>query len=719
MEKRMWRYLTILLFPLVLSAQSATNERDLEVAKPADSASTTPAGVPNGYALIVGISKYQNLDASQNLAFPETDAEAIYRVLISREGGAFPADHVHLLKGSQASIANIRHELEDWLPSVAQPADRVIVYFAGHGIVKNGRGYLAAWDVRLANLENTSYPMAALGDVMANKVKARWKVLLADACHSGKINSESSNERVDAELRSLPGSFLTLTATTERESSYEDPKLSTGFGFFTYYLVQAFNGHADGYADANCDGRITADELIEYVRSQVRQYAKEQGVSQTPTARGDYDPAMVLGVSFRCLNTTPNSPQTLGTAKLTVNMDDVRIYIDGRLLEGALSKGRILTQPGLTPGLHQFEAVHDGYEPDRQEILIVPGQEVSVTFRIRYQKEVKKAALDLNRKGEDLLSSHQSTLNSLTARRSQKKEDLIKARGYFESALREDPKFSEAAFHLGQTNQLLSDRAGSMRAYKQALEIDPNYVEAQVQYAAILIEDGDVDEAIRRLTEASRFDRLNDQVYSFLARAYWDKGKWDLCVDNANHAIQINPTNHQAYLWKADALRQQGELEKNPKQKASLYEAARENYLKLLSLTNFDSTPPLEWVAFHFIGFGAGSRRHVDREASFDATRVAGFLGVCLSDQNLGNLIHAREYCQRAIKQDPTDPIAYFVFANINRDLYNKNHRCDDLNTAHDNYVKMIKLNADLDESTNARNYIEQIQGFLLQNLCL
>ena len=129
--------------------------------------------MPRGYALIVGIAQYQNLDASKQLQFPESDAEAMYRVLISHEGGAFPAENVHFLKGSQATLANIRHELEDWLPSVAQPADRVVVYFAGHGFVQNGKGYLAPWDVDPERLDATAYPMSALGDVLANKVKAR------------------------------------------------------------------------------------------------------------------------------------------------------------------------------------------------------------------------------------------------------------------------------------------------------------------------------------------------------------------------------------------------------------------------------------------------------------------------------------------------------------------------------------------------------------------
>src|SRR5215471_11955624 len=101
------------------------------------------AGVPRGYALVVGVAQYKNLSDAQQLQFPESDAEAVYRVLISHEGGSFPAENVHLLKGSQATLAAIRHELEEWLPSVAQPADRVVVYFAGHGLVHDGQGYLA------------------------------------------------------------------------------------------------------------------------------------------------------------------------------------------------------------------------------------------------------------------------------------------------------------------------------------------------------------------------------------------------------------------------------------------------------------------------------------------------------------------------------------------------------------------------------------------------
>ena len=46
-----------------------------------------------------------------------------------------------------------------------------------------------------------------------------------------------------------------------------------------------------------------------------------------------------------------------------------------------------------------------GYEPDRKEVMIAPGQEPSVTLRIRYAREIKKPARALNEQGEKLLYS--------------------------------------------------------------------------------------------------------------------------------------------------------------------------------------------------------------------------------------------------------------------------------------------------------------------------
>ena len=82
-----------------------------------------------------------------------TDAAASkVSALISQEGGHFPAQNVHRLIGPQATLANLRNELEHWLPENAKDDDRVVIYFAGHGFVLDGKAYLAPYDVDQRNV---------------------------------------------------------------------------------------------------------------------------------------------------------------------------------------------------------------------------------------------------------------------------------------------------------------------------------------------------------------------------------------------------------------------------------------------------------------------------------------------------------------------------------------------------------------------------------------
>ena len=704
--------------PSGAAAQAARQDqprgRDLVFDTAGTDAGAVPPAMPRGYALVVGVGEYRNLDESRQLLYSESDAEAMYRVLISPEGGQFPPENVRLLTGARATLANIRQALEEWLPSVAAPADRVVVYFAGHGLVEGGRGYLAPWDFEPGRVAETSYPMARLGAVMSERIAARWKVLLTDACHSGRIdfNAETTNEALDQQLGNLPRNFLTLTATREREQSYEDPDLSTGFGFFTYFVTQAMSGHAD--VDP-CDGRITADEVIEYVRSNVRRHARSRSLSQTPTARGDYDPAMLLGVGTACLGTADDAeaPSLLGTAIVEVNLDDVDLYVDGELV-GSLSRGRPLRIPGLSSGMHEFMGVREGYEPYTRQVMIAPNQEVTVRLRIRYVRRVRQSALDLNGRGERLLFTERSSmnpLNMLPVERRQSQADLEEARDLFLAALEEDDGYSLAAYHLGQTYQLLGEERKSMEAYRSALRIDPSHVDARVHLAAVLLESGDPDAAIRELTDAARLEP-SDELYAMLARAYWDTGAWEQSAEVARQALLLNESNAQAHLWRADSLRllaaEDGGIAVTDRQ--GLYRDAREGYRRFLALTNFESSF-VEKLGFIF---GVARRRHADREDPWRRLRTAGYLGLCITENKVHNPLRAREYCTRALDYGEDDfPIAHFLLGNINRDLYNLHPSCDYLVAAARSYDRMLSLNEFLAESGNARNYLEQITGIL------
>src|ERR1700732_4972103 len=133
-----WRIASFLIVaaPVLAQAKSPSKSRDLKYEE--DRPAVTPATIPRGYALIVGVAGYENLPASAQLEYSERDADAIYSVLISPEGGNFRAENVHRLTGPKATLANLKLELESWLPSVAKEDDRVVIYFAGHGFIKGG-----------------------------------------------------------------------------------------------------------------------------------------------------------------------------------------------------------------------------------------------------------------------------------------------------------------------------------------------------------------------------------------------------------------------------------------------------------------------------------------------------------------------------------------------------------------------------------------------------
>ena len=88
-------------------------------------------------------------------------------------------------------------------------------------------------------------------------------------------------------LGDLTQSLFSLTASRDRESRHtRSAELEGGHGVFTYYVVKGLEGEAD----ATHDGIVTADELAEYVHTQVREATKG---AQNPTSdRASYDKNM-------------------------------------------------------------------------------------------------------------------------------------------------------------------------------------------------------------------------------------------------------------------------------------------------------------------------------------------------------------------------------------------------------------------------------------------
>ncbi|MFN7939477.1 MAG: caspase family protein, partial [Bryobacteraceae bacterium] len=370
-------------------APANAQQRDLkyEVDESIDPPATGKVSVPRSYAVVIGVQNYPKLDAKLQLKYTERDAESVYSILISREGGNFRAENVHKLTGAKATLANIRNEIENWLPSVAKDDDRVLIYFAGHGFVYNGKVFLAPTDFDKGNPTGTGYSVEALGGAFGSKIKGKWKVLLTDACHSGAVTSETDVRTINSRLLDLNRSLFSLTASRDREQSFESPEWGGGHGIFTYYVVKGMEGEAD----ESHDGIVTADELSNYVQRNVREAS---GGRQNPTLGGSFDNNMLLAYIPAGAKLGDPPKAKFGTFIFESNMDNVEVFVDGKSV-GVVSKGSPLRLPGINPGVHQIKGVRMGYEPDGpKEEIVYPGQDTTITLKMLIPRRRPKAALD-------------------------------------------------------------------------------------------------------------------------------------------------------------------------------------------------------------------------------------------------------------------------------------------------------------------------------------
>ena len=258
--------------------------------------------------------------------------------------------------------------------------------------------------------------------------------------------------------------------------------------------------------------------------------------------------------------------------------------------------------------------------------------------------------------------------------------------------------------------------SGDRAAFAELLARYPNAPNVHYGYGVFLLNQ-DADAAIKEFRRELEISPSHQPSMVQMAFEYMKRDDLDTALPFAEKAVQLNPSNAQAHLWRADARRQLAATEKRPEQQANLYRDARIDYRAFLNMTNFSSSF-FERVAFHVVGSGIGSRRHADRQDPYNGLRKAGYLGLCLTEQKVGNGLRAREYCQRALRYAPNDPITYFVLGNVNRDLYNLYESCEYLIAAARSYDKMVTINPSLDESKNARNYLEQITGILPKLRC-
>ena len=238
--------------------------------------------LPDCYILTVGINKYKN--ESLNLNYARADAKAFSDIIKKRSKPLFNNMLFYNLYDRNADKIKITNAISE-IANKAKPQDVFIFYYAGHGSMLGSDFYFIPTDcIRLYDLDELNNK-AILADKMQenfNKIKALKQLMILDACQSGgatKVLGQrgSGREKAIAQLSRSTGIHVLASAGSEQ---FAIEFKSLGHGLFTYILLDALNGSADG---SPLDGKVTIYELKSFLDDQVPEYTKRfKGVRQYP-----------------------------------------------------------------------------------------------------------------------------------------------------------------------------------------------------------------------------------------------------------------------------------------------------------------------------------------------------------------------------------------------------------------------------------------------------
>ncbi len=144
------------------------------------------------YALLIGINRYKNIDPLKTAV---KDTEQMAEVLRDLYGF-----ETRLLLNEKATDTAILKELNS-LRSRLTPADRLIIYYAGHGILDKvtDASYWLPYDAELS--DDTNWLDTKRITDQLKRITAKQVLIIADSCYSGAISREIKADLLGGDSR--------------------------------------------------------------------------------------------------------------------------------------------------------------------------------------------------------------------------------------------------------------------------------------------------------------------------------------------------------------------------------------------------------------------------------------------------------------------------------------------------------------------------------------
>jgi tetratricopeptide (TPR) repeat protein len=317
---------------------------------------------------------------------------------------------------------------------------------------------------------------------------------------------------------------------------------------------------------------------------------------------------------------------------------------------------------------------------------VYPGQDSTVILRVLIPRIRNKAAIDLLDKGIEAYQNGSA-------------ENYQKAAELFRQAIVIDPKYSTAYVYLGRVEGALYNDDEAVEAFRKAIEIDPDYMDARSSYAAVLLDEGNMDEAVRQLDVVTKRVPDDATAWYLLSQAYARKASYEQGRDAAERAVRFAPANGEAHFWYATCLRHLNQ-----------FAIAEAEYKKYLELSDYDSGKAGK-VSYYLLGYtlGVGRKRRAAQADIWRELRGEANLGICDCEALQKNFTAALPYCQKALTYTPQDLWANYRLGMIYIEQSNQNPSPALLSAARTHFQQVIAANPDTEEAARARQYVSRI----------
>lgn len=244
------------------------------------------------WAVLVGVDDYVQ---ATDLRYCGADVRALRQQLVDV---GFPEEQIKLLHDDAEENrfrpfrGNIDKQLELVL-GLAGPGDTVVIAFSGHGVHISGKSYFCPAEAELDD-PSTLVSLDELYEQL-KQCRAAVKLIMVDACRNNPRVPGAKDLSEDAAsftkalqvLAATPNpqrrtGMLLLSSCAPGEKSYEEPDFA--HGVFMHFVLQGLAGNADN----DDDGRVSFQELADFVGRSTRTYVADRfNASQRPFLRSD------------------------------------------------------------------------------------------------------------------------------------------------------------------------------------------------------------------------------------------------------------------------------------------------------------------------------------------------------------------------------------------------------------------------------------------------